>query len=67
MAGGATAVDALAALGPPPQTRQVGLGPGFIEKDQSCRVEARLPPPPAPAGSCEIGAILFAGAERLFL
>jgi hypothetical protein len=44
----------------------VGLGPGFVDKDQPFGLKPALVflPPLAPAG--DIGAVLFAGAQRLF-
>jgi hypothetical protein len=45
----------------------VGLGPGFVDKDQVFGVKPALIflPPLAPAG--DVGAILFAGVQALFL
>jgi hypothetical protein len=45
----------------------VGLGPGFVDKDQPFGVKPALvfPPSLAPAGN--VGAVLFAGAQALFL
>ena len=49
------------------QTGQVGFGPRFIQKNQLGRIEARLPAAPEPAGPGDVGAVLLAGAECLFL
>jgi hypothetical protein len=49
------------------QPRHVGLGSRLIQKDQFCGVKSRLPPPPCPPRPRDVGTILFAGAERLFL
>jgi hypothetical protein len=49
------------------QTSEVGFGPRFIQKNQLGRIEARLPPAPETAGSGDVGAVLLAGAECLFL
>jgi hypothetical protein len=45
----------------------VGLGPGFVDKDQVLGVKPALVflPPLAPAG--DVGAVLFAGVQALFL
>ena len=49
------------------QPGEIGLGSRFVQKDQFGRVEARLPLAPEPAGPADVGAVLLAGAERLFL
>jgi len=61
------AMDALAASSPPAQPGHIGLGAGLIQKDQPRRVERPLPSPPAPPRPDNVGPVLFAGAERLFL
>jgi hypothetical protein len=45
----------------------VGLGPGLVDKDQAFGVKPALVclPPLAPAG--DVGAVLFAGMQALFL
>ena len=63
----AAGVDALSARGATPQAGQVGLGARFVEKDQPGGVEAGLAPPPRPARPRDVGAVLLAGPERLFL
>ena len=60
-------LDALSARGASVEARQVGLGPGFIDKDQPRRLEAGLSPPPLGPRLRYVGAVLFAGAQRLFL
>ena len=57
----------LAALGSPAQSGHIGLGTGLIQKNQPGRVERRLLPPPVPARPDNVGPVLLAGAERLFL
>jgi hypothetical protein len=52
---------------PAAQPGQVGLGTGFVQKDQPSRVKTGLPAPPEPARPGDIRTILLAGAERLFL
>ena len=49
------------------QACQIGLGPGLVQKDQSGRVKARLPPPPEAARSGNVGPVLLTGPECLFL
>ena len=49
------------------QARQIGLGPGLVQKDQSGRIEARLPALPEAARPGDVGAVLLAGPECLFL
>ena len=46
---------------------EVGLGARFVQEDQLGRVKARLPPPPKPTRPRNVGTVLFAGAECLFL
>jgi hypothetical protein len=45
----------------------VGLGPGLVDEDQPFGGKPTLifPPPLAPAG--DVGAVLFAGVQALFL
>jgi hypothetical protein len=62
-----TGMNTRSAQGTPPETGHVGLGPRFIEKDQPCRVKAGLVPPPRPTRPRDVGPVLFAGAECLFL
>jgi len=57
----------LAPLGPPAQPGHIGLGTGFIQKNQPGRVERRLLPAPVPARPDNVGPVLFAGTESLFL
>ena len=67
MAGGTMAMSALPSWRSPAQACQIGLGSGFIQKNQTRRIEALLPPLPGFARADQIGALLFAGAECLFL
>lgn len=60
-------MDSLAFECPPAETGQVGLGAGFIEKDQLGRVQARLPLAPETPRPSDIRTVLFAGTESLFL
>ena len=46
---------------------QVGFRTRFIQKDQLGRVKVRLPLAPEAACPREVGPVLFAGAECLFL
>jgi hypothetical protein len=59
-------MDALASRGPPTQARHVGLCARFINKYQPFRAEAALETTPFFAGFDDVGAVLFAGSERLF-
>jgi hypothetical protein len=49
------------------QPRHVGFGSRLIQQDQFFGVQPRLPPPPGPPRPRDVGTILFAGAECLFL
>jgi hypothetical protein len=60
-------METLALGGSSPQPGHVGFGPGFVEEDQAGRVEGRLLADPAAAGLPDVGAVLFAGPESLFL
>lgn len=60
-------VDALAFECPSTEPGQVGLGPRFIQENQLGRVPARLLFAPAPTCPNDVGPVLLAGAERLFL
>jgi hypothetical protein len=60
-------MGSLALGGATAQTSEIGLGARFIQKNQPGRVEARLPLAPKTTGSRDVGAILLAGAECLFL
>lgn len=51
----------------PAEAGQVGLGARFIQKDQLGRVEPRLPLAPETARPRNVGPVLLAGAECLFL
>jgi hypothetical protein len=60
-------MGALTPLGASAQARQIGLGSRFVQKDQTRRIEAALPPPPCLACPDQIGPILLTGPECLFL
>ena len=64
---GGAGMDALALGRTSAQTSEVGFSPRFIQKNQLGRVQARLPFAPATAGPSDVGAVLLAGAECLFL
>ena len=49
------------------ETGEVRPGTRFIQKDQPGRIKARLLFPPAATRPCEVGTVLLAGAECLFL
>jgi hypothetical protein len=59
--------QALTTRRPAAQRRHVGLGPGLINEDQPRRVDARPVFQPLRAPSRDIGAVPFAGDQRLFL
>ena len=48
-------------------TSEVGFGARFIQKNQLGRVQARLPLAPETTSPRDVGAVLCAGAECLFL
>lgn len=56
-----------AALRPPSQAGHVGLGSAFVDKDETRRVQSALEPAPLLTGLQDLGAVLLAGTERLFL
>jgi hypothetical protein len=60
-------MDTLAALGAATTPGHVGFRARFIEEDQPRRIEAGLLSPPVPPRPPDVGAVLLAGAERLFL
>lgn len=60
-------MDPLALERAPAETGQVGLGARFIQKDQPGRVQPRLPLAPETARPRDVGTVLLAGAECLFL
>jgi len=64
---GSAGMDTLSFGSPATQTRQVGLGTGFVQKDQPGRVKTCLPTPPEPARPGDVRTILLTGAECLFL
>ena len=60
-------VDALAFKRTAIEASEVGFGTRFVQKDQLGRVKASLPLAPEPARPGNIGPVLLAGAECLFL
>jgi len=61
------AVSALALERAPTKAGEVGFGPRFVQKNQLGRVETRLLLAPKPPRPGDVGAVLLAGAECLFL
>ena len=59
--------QALASWRPSPQGRHVGLGPGLVDEDQARRVDTRLKFQPLRPTPGDVGAVLLAGDQRLFL
>ena len=64
---GTAGMNALPSQGATAQAGQVGRGAGLVQKDQFGGIEARLAAPPRAPRPRDVGAILLAGAERLFL
>ena len=64
---GSGGMQPLAPRGASAEAGQVGFGPAFVKEDEACRVETGLPASPAPPGFEDVGTVLFAGAECLFL
>jgi len=60
-------VHALALERPSAEAGEVGFGPRFVQKDQFGRVQTRLLLAPKPPRPGDVGAVLLAGAECLFL
>jgi hypothetical protein len=60
-------MEALAFGRSSPQPGHIGFGPGFVEEDQTGRIERRLLADPPAAGLPDVGTVLFAGPESLFL
>src|SRR5271154_7543838 len=60
-------MDPLTLGSPSTEAGHIGLGTRFIQKDQLGGVESRLPFAPEPARPGDVRAVLFAGAECLFL
>lgn len=60
-------MHALPSQCPAAQARHVGLGSGFIQEDQFCRIQPGLATFPFSADLRYVRPILFAGAECLFL
>ena len=57
----------LTTAGSSAQPRHVGFSPALIDEDQTHWIEPPLEPPPLLAGFEDVGTVLLAGAERLFL
>lgn len=64
---GGVIVEATAAAHPAIEPRQVGLGRGLVDKNQSPGIAALLKLPPEPPLLDDVNAILFAGPQRFFL
>ena len=60
------AAQPLAPRSPASQGRHVGADPGFVDEDQSFRIEATLPGLPAGSASSNVDAALFKGEQRFF-
>jgi hypothetical protein len=60
-------VNSLALERTPAEAGQVGLRARFIQKDQLGRIKARLPLAPETPRPRDVGTVLLAGAECLFL
>ena len=67
MSGRSAGVYALTAQCTSAQTSHVGLGSRFVQEDQARRVEPALEPMPFFASLRDVGSVLFACSERLFL
>jgi hypothetical protein len=67
VAAGCAGVNPLPTGGASTQPTHVGLGSRFIQEDQFGRVEPRLLASPRTSRSRNVRAVLFAGAECLFL
>ena len=63
--GGATD-QALAARGPAAQRGHVGLGPSFVDEDQSFNADPTLMRLPAPSLAGDIGPLLLTGQRGFF-
>ncbi len=59
--------EAPAAWRPAPERRHIGLGPGLVDEHQAGRVNAVLVGYPLRAPTGDVGTILLAGDQRLFL
>ena len=57
----------LTTAGSSAQPGHVGLRPALIDEDETLRIEPPLEPPPLFAGLEDVGTVLLAGTERLFL
>jgi hypothetical protein len=59
--------QALTSGAPAAQWRHVGLGPGFVDEDQTGRIDAILIGHPLLTSPRHVGTISLAGNQRLFL
>ena len=64
---GSAGMDTLSFGSSTTQAGQIGLGTGFVQKDQPGRVKTCLPTPPEPARPGDVRTVLLTGAECLFL
>ena len=53
--------------GPAAQRRHIRLGPGFIDEDEAGGINPPTILQPLFASACDVGPVLFAGEQRLFL
>jgi hypothetical protein len=60
-------MDTLAAWGAATVAGHIGFRARFIEEDQLRRIPPGLLSPPGPPGPADVGTVLFASPERLFL
>jgi hypothetical protein len=67
VAAGLAGVDTLAALGTATATGHIGFRARFVEEDQPRRIKTGLLTPPGTPRPPDVGAVLFASPERLFL
>ena len=57
---------ALGGVGTPVKSRHLGVEAGFIKEDEPGDRPAGLPALPLLAGQCDVGPVLFRGAQRFF-
>jgi hypothetical protein len=60
-------LNPLAPWGATAEPRHVRFGTRFVEEDQPGRIPAGLLPLPTPTRATDVGPVLLAGMERLFL
>jgi hypothetical protein len=56
----------VSARSPAAEPRHIGLGPGLVDEDQTCRIKPALMRLPAQAFARDVGAILLGGEQRFF-